>query len=95
MGPNSLHKRRPPRQEILTAIYADVVQVGNLSRMDLWSTKMDENPGGEEYVWSRLRERRGRRRSGEVETDNLSDPERATEPILVRGDLPAGRSQST
>src|SRR5580692_1913909 len=41
-----------------------------------------------QYAWSGRRERRGRGRSGEVETDNLSDPGRAIVPIIVSGRLP-------
>lgn len=59
--------------------------------MGLRPTKMDENALelGRGIPWGELRERRGRRRSGEVETDSLSDPERASELIIERGRLPA------
>src|SRR5712671_4468108 len=52
--------------------------------MDLWSTKVDENSVDKpEMIVNRHRIGQGRWRSGYVEADKLSDPERAFEQINV------------
>jgi hypothetical protein len=61
--------------------------------MALRATEIYENPhdrAARGFTLERLRERRGRGGSGAVETDSLSDPERAFVPIIVQGRPPTG-----
>ena len=63
--------------------------------MGLRPTKKNENPRERRAIMMVVAGRRGRRGSGEVETECLSDPERANVPMIVRQPSLPGAGDST